>query len=84
MNQPKIKVLTYKNDLQDNSQRVVREAVYARYSSIGNSHCSADEQILRIRSYVERGLIQSKMFPGALIAKLLRVELIFKVSVLCS
>ncbi len=65
MSRPKIKILTYQTDQQDNSQRVVRAAIYARYSSIGNSPYSADEQILRIRSQLSRGLIFSKMYPGA-------------------
>jgi site-specific DNA recombinase len=47
------------------NKKVLRFAVYARYSSVGNSPVSADEQIARMRFRLEAGQIKSKRFPDA-------------------
>ena len=44
---------------------VLRAAIYARYSSIGNTPESARDQIKRIRERLQRGLIASRKFPKA-------------------
>lgn len=51
-------------------KRVLRAAVYARYSSEMQSSTSAKDQINRVISLAERDQIESRLFPGA------RVEII--------
>jgi hypothetical protein len=61
----KIKILRLTDDEEKNANSVLHAAIYARYSSIGNSPYSADEQIQRIRYRVESGQIRSRRFPDA-------------------
>lgn len=58
-------ILRNPNDTDAAITKVIRAAIYARYSSEGNSPLSADEQIERIRYRVLAGMIISKLFPGA-------------------
>ena len=58
-------ILRKPNDTDASGVRIIRAAIYARYSSEGNSPLSADEQIERIRYRVHAGMILSKLYPGA-------------------
>ena len=49
----------------DNLEKIIRAAIYARYSSIGNSHHSAEEQVARIRHKVKMEAILSTQYPNA-------------------
>jgi DNA invertase Pin-like site-specific DNA recombinase len=53
------------HDDQDNANIVLRAAIYARYSSVGNTPESARDQIKRIRERLQRGAIRSSKFPNA-------------------
>lgn len=60
----KVKLIKMEDEPQDSLHKTVRAAVYARYSSIGNSHYSADEQIQRIRFRTAQGQVLSRKFPN--------------------
>lgn len=57
--------LIKKEENQTPARNNLRAAIYARYSSIGNSPLSAEEQVLRIRSRLSNGMIRSRKFPSA-------------------
>jgi DNA invertase Pin-like site-specific DNA recombinase len=55
-------------DREDDASRrllPLKAAIYARYSSIGNSPYSAEEQISRIKFRLSTGAIRSKLHPNA-------------------
>lgn len=58
MNSP-IRVISLTDDDTHVVARVLRVAIYARYSSIGNTPYSTEEQIQRIRGRLDRGQIRS-------------------------
>ena len=60
----KVQVIAYRDDAQD-SEIALRAAVYARFSSLGNTPESARDQIKRIRERLQRGLISSRKAPRA-------------------
>jgi site-specific DNA recombinase len=60
---PKLKVI--KRESKTAAPVKLRASVYARYSCVGNSPYSADEQIQRIKYRVESGSVSSRKYPTA-------------------
>src|SRR6185369_3705769 len=54
-----------KNDQLKSPKRVLKAAVYARYSSEMQSSSSARDQIERVKALAAGGQIESRMSPGA-------------------
>lgn len=54
-----IRVITFTDDDSKEETKVLRVAIYARYSCEGNTPYSTEEQIHRIRSRLERGQVRS-------------------------
>ena len=65
LSQVKFKILKFNDESEDLSPKILRVAIYARYSSVGNSPYSAEEQVMRIRHRLDSGMIRSKRFPNA-------------------
>lgn len=65
MGNQKIKILKFSDDEDQAEIKTIRAGVYARYSCIGNTPYSADEQVQRIRHRLESGMIRSRVYPSA-------------------